>query len=79
MEEDRATNQRSAFPLFFKLALYISNRFGLSLDFLINEFFQLRNYLHGIFVLTLTLTFCVNYSTTQKVNELNVYYNTRTR
>ena len=63
MEEDRAANQRSAFPLSFTLALYISNRFGLSLDFLINEFFQLRNYLHCIFVLTLKLTFCVNYST----------------
>ena len=29
MEEDRAANQRSAFSLFFTLALYVSNRFGL--------------------------------------------------
>ena len=29
MEEDRAANQRSGFPLSFTLALYISNEFGL--------------------------------------------------
>ena len=34
MEDDRAANQRSAFPPSFTLALYISNGFGLKLFYL---------------------------------------------
>ena len=36
MEEDRATNQRSAFSLSFTLALYISDGFGLSRKSVLN-------------------------------------------